>query len=424
MKNKIYSDEIKKQSWRQMNKMLDRELPVKNPKKLVVLLLLLLLALSVPALYWIAGNTEKEDAMEMKTPLMPEAIQTDSIISEKNGNYAGLENKTKEESELKAGILDEEKEQNKATGNNPGPVFSETKETEEQFTEIVAGYLSNNDRKEFYQSANQENAITPENRDHTDRGFSAVAALQTSRLIEGSTLLLYPVFDYSDKKPYSSFFNPFAKLSVFNSGSDDFSPGFGLYAGNSFYLSRRFFIDLSIGYTMAESLINTTSLVEYDKPDRSEFNAITLYQGNQDAWSSLSNGVAEISVMEGYHISRRFSLRAGGGVAFTNRLNKIIKSRSENILSNDEEITIATGMGKYITIKEGKFLPSHSFFAGISSSYIITEKLDLLLGYKHYFKSYNVVTDNKEANIYRASIDNPPFVSGIYIGMRYWILKK
>lgn len=425
MGNKIYPDEIKKQGWKQMNEILDRELPAENPWKKVVILFLLLLAISLPAIYFISANAKGKESIEIKVPEQPEKFKADTIKSERTANYANLKKGKQKPGDLQLTFTDKKEQHIEAEENKPMLSLSEGKNTKIIPDQIASQIILPNKQEAMPEKEIHENEKPQEYNDLPYRSHSTVYALQKSPNVDGKSFSPHPFLDIHVKNPYRSLLNPFAKLSIFNTRAKVFSPGFGLYAGNSFYFSRRFFLDLSIGYTSAESLVKTTVLADGIETDRSTYNEISLYQGDQNVITYLSRGVAEISVMEGYHFNRRFSVRAGGGVIFTGRLNKLITGMAENNQSNsDDELTIETGYGNSITISKEKLLPSHAFFASISSSYLISEQFDLLFGYKHYFRNYNIVRDKNKADIYRVYMDNPPFVSGLYIGMRYRILEK
>ena len=402
-----------------MNEILDMELPVKSPWRRIIFLFLLFAAISLPAIYLLSGNSEKDKKIEMEIPVLPEDIRNDTINLEEKGYYAdGYDEKIKEKDSQLSEIRDK-KLFNEAAEKKSIPVFSEKEDIKINLQEISSDILSNKKQQAIITVKSPENEKLREINEQKEQSFAAILPLKTSRYFTGTSFLLNPVFDIPVKTPYRSLLNPFAQISIFNTGADGFSPGLGLYDGNSFYFSKRFFLDLSIGFTNVESLIQTTSLTEDNHMERIVDNVINLYQGRENAWPSVSSGVIELSIMEGYHFTRRLSARAGVGVAFTGRLNKIITSRSENIQTGEPEYAVETDLGEQIYISDSGLLPRHAFFAGIGTVYLVHEKLDIVLGFKHYFRNYNVVTDSQKANIYRVSIDSPPFISGIYAGVRY-----
>lgn len=410
MRNKTFPDNIKKQGWDRMNDLLNKELPQQRNRKRILVFFLIFGIISTFGLYMMNNYNRAEVNIDTFKNEQSEAQKASSV-----NNSGDL--KTVRKSDIRSEDLNDLQSKSGNSNVTANPLKST------RYKSIKTEALSNT---KTFQEKEDENINEPEivydiketQRTEND-DISRLFTLKIPIFPEQKDPYLKNLAIQKPKKSFNWFFNPFLETKVFNNTIESISPKFEFSAGNTFYFNRRFFFDIAIGYTNSQLLVGSVNLAADGTDFKATNNEIELYNNRGVNQKSLKHGVFEISMHEGYRITRKISLKAGGGISFTKGLNSVLRENAEIFVSNENGIEINDSEYGSVSLPTGYLIPDHTYFAELNLQYQIITRINLQIGYKYYFNNYNVLTDTQQENVYRAYIKQPPVISNFYLGLKY-----
>lgn len=411
MRNKTFPENIKKQGWERMNELLNKELPRRRNRKRILVFFLIFGIISTFGLFIMKNYNNAEVSIGVLKSGKNEIQKVTSdqkhtgenivrIANERSGNKNILHNKTN------IANLKSKPDKNTLKENNKSRPETNTIEFQTKADE-------NLNIPEIAFNKKSENVKLSE------EDFSHLFTLKTPKFTEQNEPLLQNFVMKIPEKSFNRYFNPYIEMRVFNTTLERIAPKLEFSAGNTFYFNRRFFLDIGIGFTNSRLLVSSVNLASDDPDSKSTANEIELYN-NQDVneWS-IKHGVFELSLHEGYRISRKIALKAGGGISFTKGINSVLSENTGKLISNENGIEINDSEFGSISLLPGYLIPDQIYFADLNVQYQIINKVNMEIGYKYYFNNYYVLTDTQLANVYRAYIKQPPVISNFYLGLKY-----
>jgi hypothetical protein len=410
MRNKTFPDNIKKQGWDRMNDLLNKELPQQRNRKRILAFFLIFGIISTLGLYMMKNYNSDEVGIGTLKNEKSEVQKTTTV-----NNYAS--EKTTRKTNIKSEDLNVMHSKSGRSNYTPNPV----KNTRYKSIKTEAMSSTKNFKANEKEGINLTEIanIKKETPGSENDDISRLFTLKTPKFSEQKDPFLNSTAIKISQKSFNWYFHPFLETKVFNTTIESIAPKFEFSAGNSFYFNRRFFFDIAIGYTNSQLLVSSVNLAADDPDSKATNNEIELYNNRGLNQKSIKHGVFEISLHEGYRVTRKVALKAGGGISFTKVLNSVLTENTGKFISNDNGIEINDSEFGSVSLPTGYLIPDHTYFADLNLQYQIINRINLEIGYKYYFNNYNVLTDIQQENVYRAYIKQPMVISNFYLGLKY-----
>ena len=408
MKNINYPENIKKQGWNQMNDLLNKEMPERLSKRRVLLFFLILAFISTIGFFKISSNHRPEQSINIAQI----GISQNEKVTLGELKETKKTVKHEESASVLRAKLQNRKDNKGKNQNRKNHILDELKNS---VTNIKL--YETHSEEMLYESQAAIN-ISVDSRSQVE-DIRRLFTLKTPFITENDKLVLKKMSVIKQAQYFKWYLNPYSEIRAFNNTTENFAPKFELSVGNTFYFDRRFYFDIAIGYTNSQLLVSSVKLAEDNFGAGLNISEIEFYDNRGINQKSLKNGVFEISMYEGYRFTRKFALKAGGGISFTKGINTVLTENTNKFINSDNGIEISTDNNGTIYLSDSYIIPDHTFFTDLNAQYTLRQKYSLEIGYKYYFNNYNVLTDTQNKSIYRAYVKQPPLISNFYLGLKY-----
>ncbi|MGE5357098.1 MAG: hypothetical protein ACM3PT_12765 [Deltaproteobacteria bacterium] len=403
MNTKIYPENIKKQGWDQMNKILEKEMPVRNKRRRWIFFLLLFGILSTAGVIisdYYLGNSP------VNTELKEPEIKKNNAVRHHKPIASNLNHE--DETRIKSDIYN--KKSVSFTRNLTDKHFYHEESVNSQDKTLISESQKMGSQKSDKIKEREKESIANISLINNELNYQRI----NHYLAEKNAVLF--------RNRVKGLWHPYIEAKLFNKESGNVKPGLEFSFGNTFNISSRMFLDLSIGYADPGLLGNSVSLEQSYNTDAST--SLYLENKQERIENKLSGGLIEISMFQGYRINKRISLRGGGGITFPVLLSSKILAGNDASADKDMNVEFTDSKNNSYNFSQEGLIPAYNFFVDANAAYRISGNLSLLAGYKHYFREYNVVTDLGVQNIYRVYFNQPAAISNFYLGLRYNFIRK
>ena len=409
-----FTNEEKNKAWIEMNGILDKEMPVRKNKNRMFLILIFVLSgfIFLGKNYYFKEESEFSSAPDKSSVITPQTVNLSESSGQSNIPETSIESLTNSNLEPVLTSFNS----NGPNGNNQ---FIEdnnivnSKGPEVSGKEII--YLSSNAEYSGNQQREEEEKIK-------DEEIENIKTLLKSIPYQNIFSLDNLQINIIEQKNTGNilYFNPYIYCYIFNPDFSKFYPYFDLGIGNSILLSRKFYLDISLGIMDSRITYPEISLMSVGEADQLGSNAIFKYENKQTVTNySIAKPFLYLSIFEGFRIHNTLSLKLGGGVLYTDPLNNDILSKNQEELGienldNSPEPEKSTN---YTIDKQ--LVKRFTFYNEINLNYKINSGFSINSGMRYFYTNYDIYYDNYNNDIYKSSILKQPAWHYIYLGLQY-----
>lgn len=417
MNRSKYPNELKKEGWKAMKKSLDREMPVKSNKiKQIVVLLLMLCIVAIVFQLINHNNNDNKSNNQINNKTINENVKISNTgavafnqINKNKRNDTILLKSPYNKSSISTSKLYQQ-------SNN----YEISKHTE---TNNIKTFLSENNTlpKEVINIPTETAISQIEARDEI-RSVTKIA--KKDLVLNTSDNHQLPLKDinlkiFNKKRDLAKYaFNPFIQINFYN-----IKPQFAglepeFIIGNQFIAGKHLFLGVKLiycDYDIFNSGINIIS----DAYSQNE-NAYEFYSSPTITFKKLTinKGIFELAFYEGYNFNRKLNFIVETGLSTAGIVTKdMVKSNNKNPVSSEYLLLKTDNNISVVSIDE--LVQDYELYGRINLSYKLAKHFDLIAGYKHYFKSYNLTTSNTNNFLVKTDNVRRNFTSNISLGLKY-----
>jgi len=413
MEKREFSKELKYQGWEEMSLLLDKEMPVKKRKKVLILFftIFILAAISLFLYQKFEDNNHKN---------------VQPLSSQKRTGKNGKNDIPKQSM-----YLSNKKEKLDKTTKNTSKIESNNNAFKRQphkqkLNKTNNDFAYSNSQEILKDTHTFDNKISLINKTSQFRNLSEDRETKPIVKLDAKSLSLFskylpllcvnePVFIKNNQR--IDLFNPFAGVKAYVFSTEEFNPKFGFEIGNRFSYSRHF-TELSLSFVQSQIIVPQILLydgkisdVENSGYEKAEpFDTLELSEKPY-----LKFGVFGINLNQGYRFSRRFNAGLGFGLAYTMPLKKLLYS-----IDKDSGNLNSNSSNNYNYKNKVFAFDKFSLSANIDLSYRLSKLFTINLGYVFYFNSGYKLQNEKNVG-YRTKVLSKSKFSRLNIGIMMWL---
>jgi len=411
MEKREFNKELKYQGWEEMSLLLDKEMPVKKRKKVLIPFFTILILAAISLLLF---QKFKDNSHKTVQPLSSQKVTGNTgknDIPKQSINISNIKDKldktTKNTSEIESNnnVIKRQPHKQKLKKTINDFAYSNAQEITKD-THTFDNKIS---------LINKTSQVRNLSEDRETKPIVKLDAKSVSSLSTYSPLLCVnePVFIKNNRR--IDLFNPFTGIKTYVFSTEKFNPKFGFEIGNRFSYNRHF-TELSLSFVQSQIIVPQVLLYDdqisdvengFEKSER--LDTVELLSGKPH----LKFGVFGINLNQGYRFSRRISARLGFGLVYTMPLSNLLYSKNKYSILNGSS---SVNNNNYKVFAFDKF----SLSANIDLSYRLSKLFTINLGYTYYFNSGYKLHNEKNV-VYRVKVLSKSKFSRLNIGMRMWL---